>query len=467
MTTREVTTRRRWNRRRFLSVAGCGAAGWLILGDSRSVWSYHANEKLNVGVVGAGGWGAVNLARVAGENVEFAPSGHLQPAAQPQMTGENIVALCDVDERGTAESSPGRRNPPGDSLARYPRAKKFHDYRKMLDDLDREIDAVVVSTPHHIHALASVAAMRQGKHVYCEKAGANTVHEARVAAEVARQQRVATQLGTQMHASDNYRRILELLHAGAIGPVREFHIYMNAGGSPGDRPAETPPVPAGFDWDLFLGPAPYRPYHPVYHGWHSWWDFGAGIMGNMGCHYFDLPFWALELRHPVTIEAQGPPPHPESTPAEQHVRYEFPARGELPPVTLTWTHGSQPPPIFVEHAFPSWVWGVFVGSEGMLLADYSQWQLWPEAKFADYQPPEPSIPSSIGHHAEWIAACKTGSATSCHFGYSGPITEAVLLGTVAYRSGTKLEWDAAQLRVTNCPEANHLLRREYRPGWSL
>ncbi len=487
-----------WNRRRFLRTASCAAAGLVILRDSRSVWAYHANDKLNVAIVGAGGMGAWNLAHIAGENVEFGSGMRVKPASHPEMTGENIVALCDVDERSTAASASGRRNPPGEALARYDQAKKYHDYRKMLDELDRQIDAVVVSTPDHNHAPASVTAMRHGKHVYCEKPGSNSVFEARMMAKVAAEQKVATQLGTQMHASDNFRRIVELIRAGAIGAVQECHIWLRAGGGTSDRPTETPPVPKGLHWDLFLGPAPYRPYHPTYcrgcgGNWQRWWDFGTGNIGNMGCHYLNLAFWALDLRYPASVEAEGPPPHPETTPGQLHVRYRFPARGEMRPVTLTWTHGNQPPPVFAENDFPAWAWGVFVGTKGMLLANYSQWMLWPAQQFADFEPPEPSIPSSIGadigrrpqwvaaykahptwrrtaevgHRAEWIAACKTGSPTSCHFGYSGPISEAVMLSSVAYRTGAKLEWDAANLRVTNAPEANALLRRDYRPGWTL
>jgi len=227
-------------------------------------------------------------------------------------------------------------------------------------------------------------------------------------------------------------------------------------------------VPPGLHWELWLGPAPYRPYHPCYvpHDWHYWWDFGGGAFGNMGCHYFDLAFWALDLRHPATIEADGPPPHPESTPAWQHVRYRFAAKGDRPPVTLTWTH-RKTPAIVQEHQFPRWAWGVFVGTKGMLLVNYSRHMLWPADRFADYEPPEPSIPRSIGHHEEWIAACKTGSPTTCAFDYAGAVTEAVLLGNIAYRAGRKLEWDGANMRVTNCPEANEYLQRAYRPGWTL
>ena len=428
--TRNTLTRRNWLK------AATGGAGLVILGSSRSAWSYQANEKLNLAIIGAGGRGRSNLGAVA---------------------GENIVALCDVNERKAAEA-----------FEKYPEAKKYHDYRKLFDELDRQIDAAVVSTTNHSHAPASVMAMRRGKHVYCEKPGAHSVFEARTAREVAAEQKVVTQLGTQMHATDNYRRIVELIRAGAIGDVRECHIWLRSGrGDRGDRPTETPPVPEWMHWDLWLGPAPYRPYHPIYANGHLWWDFGGGELGNMGCHYLDLPYWALELGRPLTIEAEGPPPHPESTPSRQHVRYEFPARGNLPPVTVTWTHGSQPSPIFAEHSVPNWAWSVFVGSRGMLLANYQQHMLWPEQKFAGYQRPEPTIPSSIGHHAEWLAACKTGGVPSCHFGYSGPITETMLLGNVAFRSGAKLQWDAANMRVTNAPKADEFLQREYREGWTL
>ena len=485
-------------RRRFLSTAGRAAAGFVILRDSRSVWGYPANERLNIAAVGVGGMGAWNLAHMAGENVEYGTGMRVKPASQPEWTGENIVALCDTDERSAAASAPRRRNPPGHALARYRQAKKFHDYRQMLDELDQEIDAVVVSTPDHTHAPASVTAMRRGKHVYSEKPGAISVFEARMLAKMAAEKQVATQLGMQIHASGNYRRIVELVRGGAIGTVKSCHIWVRSGRKPMDRPTETPPVPKGLHWDLFLGAAPYRAYHPTYSrgcggNWQGWWDFGTGSLGNAATHYFNLPFWALKLRYPISVEAEGPPPHPEMVPERLHVRYRFPARGEMPPVTLTWTQGSQPPPVFAENDFPDWPWGVFVGTEGMLLVNYPKRMLWPAEKFAGFVPPKPSIPPSIGaelglrpewmaaykhheawrrtsevgHRAEWIAACKTGSPTNCHFGYSGPISEAVNLGAVAYRTGVKLDWDAENLRVANSAEANALLRKEYRSGWTL
>jgi hypothetical protein len=221
---------------------------------------------------------------------------------------------------------------------------------------------------------------------------------------------------------------------------------------------------------LWLGPAPYRPYHPCYlpGQWRRWWDFGNGTLGDMACHYMDLPFWALELRHPTAIEAEGPPVHPETCPKALIVRYEFPARGDMPPVKFTWYDGTNRPPILKEEGLPEWGSGVlFVGKEGMLLADYRRRELYPESKFADYQAPAPTIPDSIGHHREWIVACQTGSPTTCNFDYSGALSEAVLLGNVAYRAGKKLQWDAKNLKATNCPEADPYIRREYRQGWTL
>lgn len=488
-----------WNRRRFLGAAG-GAAGWLILNDARSARSYRANEKLRVAAVGVGGMGAWNLAHFAGENVEFLDRAMLiKPAARPVMSGEDIVALCDVDDRPADRLAPGRRNPAAETFARYPWAKRYHDYRQMLEEMDDQIDAVVVSTPDHLHAPISLAAMRRGKHVYCEKPGAHSVAEGRLMAEVAAAKGVATQLGTQIHASENYRRIVELIRSGAIGAVEECHIWPRGeGAAPSARPADTPPVPEGFHWDLFLGPTPYRPYHPVYSrgcggNWQRWWDFGCGNLGNMAGHFFNLAFWALDLRHPLSVETEGPPPHPETAPPRLHLRYQFPARGAQPPVTLTWTHGSQPPEIFARNTFPDWAWGVFRGTEGMLLVNYDRWMLWPERKFAGFVPATTRIPPSIGmelsrlpewrdayrslppgrgvaevgHRLEWVAACKTGSPTSCHFGYSGPIMETIHLGAVAHRVGTRLDWDAAHLRVTNAPAANALLARTYRPGWGM
>ncbi|MBC8869917.1 MAG: Gfo/Idh/MocA family oxidoreductase [Planctomycetes bacterium] len=396
------------------------------------------NEKLNIALIGSGGRGAANLGSVR---------------------GENIVALCDVDERRAAKT-----------FLQYPNAPKFADFRIMLDKMDREIDAVVVSTPEQVHAPASVTAMRHGKHCYCEKPLTHEIYEARVAAEVATENKLATQMGTQIHAGSNYRRVVELVQSGAIGDVGECHVWINRAEGGGERPTDTPPVPAGLDWDLWLGPAPYRPYHPCYlpRQWNFWWDFGGGNLAAMGCHYFDLPFWALKLRHPTSAETTGPPLHPETTPRWLTIHYEFPKRDDLPPVTLFYCDGGRQPELLKELGLADWRSGVlFVGSKGMLIADYGRRKLLPENKFADLEPPEPFIPNSIGHHREWIEACKTGGPTTCNFDYSGAVTETVLLGNVSYRAGQRIEWDAKNMKATNCPEADKYIRREYREGWTL
>jgi predicted dehydrogenase len=426
---------KRIGRRQVLQAAGAAAVG--LCCSRRGAAASSPNDKLNLAFVGSGGRGAANLAA---------------------LRSENVVALCDVDQQRAAAA-----------FQQYPQARQFTDYRRMLDQMSREIDAVVVSAPNHIHAPASVTAMRLGKHVYCEKPLSHSVYEARVAAEVAAENKVATQMGTQIHSGTNYRRAIELLEAGAIGTVREVDVWTTAAEGGGHRPQETPPVPPTLDWDLWIGPAPYRPYHPCYlpRQWHFWWDFGGGVLGNVGCHFMDLPFWALKLRHPTSIEAEGPPVHPETTAPTMTIRYEYPARGDLPPVRLTWYQGRKSPRVETDNV-PAWSTGfLFVGEKGMLLTDYSRRLLLPEDRFAGYEPPAPTIPDSIGHYAEWIAACKTGSPTGCNFDYAGALTEAVLLGNVAYRAGKKLEWDAAGLKATNCPEAEAFIRREYRPGWTL
>jgi predicted dehydrogenase len=396
-----------------------------------------ANEKLNVGIIGTANRARSNIAGVE---------------------SENIVALCDIDDHFLSELS-----------LRFPQATKYNDFRKLIDQ--RDIDAVVISTADHTHAVATAAALRAGKHVYCEKPLTHSVYEARSISKLAaRNKQLATQMGTQIHAGDNYRRVVELIQSGAVGTVGEIHVWCDRTWSGGGRPTETPPIPPNLHWDLWLGPAASRPYHPEYlpKNWRRWWDFGGGTLGDMACHYLDLPFWALNLRHPRTIEAQGPPVNPETTPAWLIVKYEFAARGALPEVKLTWYDGGKRPQIVEQGEVPDWKNGVlFVGDKGMLLADYSRRALLPEARFAGFQPPAPFIPDSVGHHKEWLLGCKTGSETTCNFGYASALTEAVLLGNVAYRAGCKLEWDASTLRVKNSRQAMDFVRTEYRKGWTL
>jgi predicted dehydrogenase len=433
-------------RRSFLRNVAWTGSGLIILSNSRSVRGTPANSKLNIAGIGVGGRGGDDMAGVA---------------------GENIVALCDVDDQHPAKT-----------FERFPSAKRYKDFRKMLDEIHGQIDAVVVGTPDHTHAPAGVMAMKLGKHCYCEKPLTRTVYEARVMATLAKEKKLVTQMGTQIHAESNYRRAVELIQTRAIGSVREVHVWLSADfkGPPTptdmsqpDAPSDRPPVPPTLDWDLWLGPAPYRPYHPMYapFGWRYWWNFANGQLGDFFCHYCDLAFWALKLRHPTTVEAQGPV-HAESAAKWTIAKQEYPACGELPPVTLTWYNGGGYPAFVKEKNIPPWGSAVlFVGSEGMLIADYGRNQLLPADKFADFKRPDPFIPESIGHHREWIEACKTGGPTTCNFDYSGALTEAALLCNVALRTGKKLTWDAAALKAVGCPEADTFLRREYRQGWTL
>jgi predicted dehydrogenase len=434
------------NRRDFLRNMACSGAGLIILSDSRSVRSAQANEKLNIAGIGVGGRGAADVDGAA---------------------SENIVALCDVDEKHAAQT-----------FQRYPQAKYYKDFRKMLDEMHRQIDAVVIGTPDHTHAPAGMMAMKLGKHCYCEKPLTHCVYEARVMAEVAREEKLVTQMGTQIHAGSNYRRVVELVQTGAIGIVRDVHVWLGASFdappkptdmSQPDAPSDRPAVPETLDWDLWLGPASYRPYHPTYapFGWRYWWNFANGQLGDFFCHYCDLAFWALKLRHPISVEAEGPV-HPESAARWTIARQEYPARGALPPVTLTWYSGGGYPAFVKEKEVPRWGSAVlFIGSEGMLIADYGQHQLLPKEKFADFKRPDPFIPESIGHHREWVEACKTGGPTTCNFDYSGALTEAALLCSVALRTGRKLTWDAKNLKAIGCPQADVFIRRQYRQGWTL
>jgi predicted dehydrogenase len=444
--------RTRFTRRTFLASAAAGAAG--ALAAPAVLRGASLNDKLRIAVIGCGGRGGANL-----QSVE----------------SEDIVALCDVNQDNLDAAA-----------QRHPAALRFTDFRQLYDRAG-EFDAVVVSTCEHTHAFATLPALQLGKHVYCEKPLTHNVHEARVIRLAAAQAGVATQMGTQIHAEDNYRRVVELIQAGAIGPVSEVHVWVGRawGWQPtvedaqkyGDivslqeRPAEEETIPSGLDWELWLGPAPARPFHSVYvpgPKWYRWWDFGNGTMSDLGSHWIDLPFWALELKHPESIEAAGPPPHPEIAPASMQVTYEYAARGEHPPVRLTWYQGTNKPQLLTDGAIPAWDSGVlFVGARGMVLSDYFRHALLPETEFAGFQPPEPTIPKSLGHHAEWIHACKTGAPTTCNFEYAGWLTEANHLGNVAFRAGQKLVWDPEQLAATNCPEAEPFIRRQYRDGWSL
>ena len=446
---------RRTNRREFIRNAAAVGAGFWIAGRQVGYGQEKsANAKLNIASIGCGGQGGSDLKSVS---------------------SENIVALCDVN-----------KNNIGAAAKLHPNAKTYEDFRKLFDDA-KDFDAVVIATAEHTHAHATLPALQLGKHVYCEKPLTHGVWEARVIQDAARKAKVATQMGTQIHAGDNYRRVVELVQSGSIGAVTECHVWVSrAWGrqtdqeaqengdrvSTQERPQDEKPVPAYLNWDLWIGPAPMRPFHDLYFPgpkWYRWWDFGSGTMSDLGSHWNDLPFWALKLDAPKTIEGFGPPPHPEIAPASFRAVYEYGPRGDMPACTLTWYQGAEKPPQLKDGRIPpKWGSGVlFVGDKGMLLSDYGKHLLLPEDKFKDFKRPEQTIPKSIGHHAEWIHAAKTDLKTTCHFGYSGPLTEANHLASISYRLGKKLEWDPVNLKCKNAPEADRLLHREYRKGWEL
>jgi predicted dehydrogenase len=435
------------SRRSFLRSTAAGSAA--ALASSIYVSESHAKpsrlllEGLNVACIGT--------ANRAAEDVSGVMS-------------ENIVAIVDVDanylNRAKAMLTDKKNLEP----------RCYADYREMLMAEGDKIDAVVIGTTDHHHAPAAIRAIRAGKHVYCEKPLSHTVFESRLLAKAAAEKGVATQLGTQIHAGDNYRRVVEIIQAGVIGDVTEVHVWVGKGWGGGERSAKSDPVPPTLSWDLWLGPAPERPYvngdyHPA--NWRRWWDFGQGTLGDMACHFMDLPFWALNLRHPTRCEASGPPVHAETCPLGLVVKYDFPARGSMPALQLTWYDGNLIPKKINDQAVPAN--GVmFIGKEGMMFADYSKYKLFPGDKFVGFKPPEKSIPDSIGHHAEWIKACKDGSPTTCNFDYSGALTESVLLGNVSYRIGKPIEWDAENLVARNAPdEAAKYINKQYRSGWEV
>ena len=439
-------SRRRVSRRLFLS-SSAAASTALALGayvnPAPAKESKSPLERVRIAGIGTTGKGGDDIKQVA-------------------TAGAEIGALADVDENLLAK---------GASL--YPDARKYRDYRVMLEKEAGNIDAVTVGTPDHSHASASAMALRLGKHVLCEKPLTHTVKESRVLATLAKEKKLVTQMGNQIHAGDNYRRVVELVQAGVIGAVKEVHvwagaIYNNARFTTGTQ------APAGLDWDLWLGPAPQRPYSDGVHPfkWRAFWDYGTGTLGDFGCHYMDLAHWALDLRAPVAVEASGGPVDPVS--ADWCIaRYEYPARGNKPAVTLHWYDSGKRPEMLAtlkDNDGKGFDWGggqIFVGNEGIILSNYGEHYLFREGKLAEIKRPEPTIPNSIGHYKEWVEAVKTGGPTTCNFDYAGALTEAVLLGTVAYRSGKRIEWDAASFKITNAPGAEKWLHKEYRKGWTL
>ena len=434
------------SRREFLgaaAIAGFTIVPRHVLGGAGST---AASEKLNIAAIGAGG-------RAAGDIDE--------------VSSENIVALCDVDQRSAAGT-----------FKKYPNARQYKDFRQMLDKEDKNIDAVIVATPDHVHAVATMAAINRGKHVYCEKPLAHCIYEVRKVTEAARAAGVATQLGNQGQASESTRLVAEYIRGGAIGKVREVHSWCNRWISQRgqNRPADTPAVPQELDWDLWLGPRKERPYHPLYlpFTWRGWWDFGTGVLGDIGCHQF-APIWrALEPGYPVSVDACTSGCNEETAPLASIIRYDFPARGEMPAFKLTWYDGglmpARPDELEEGRRFGEADDNLYIGDKGKMLSH----RLLPEPRNAEYGKPAQIYERSPGHHKEWLIACKGGPKAGSNFDVSGPMAEVVLLGNIAikmgqtlYEKGIKLYYDGPGMKITNLEEANKYVRDEYREGREL
>jgi predicted dehydrogenase len=425
----------REQRRSFIKKSSTLAAGLMVAPGI--IRAQENKPKLNIGLIGLSGKGASNLSGV--------------------LT-ENIVALCDVDENNAVKAR-----------SAHPNAKFFQDYRKLIDL--KELDAIVVSTPDHVHAVQAIAVMQSGRPVYCEKPLAHSVLEVRKMVKIANEKGLVTQMGTQIHAGNNYRRVVEIIQAGVLGEISRVQVWVNS--LPNIRTLSKTPVtvPAGFDYDLWLGPVAHRPYDPAFthFNWRYFWEFGGGVFADMACHYMDLVHWSLDLRKPLTVEAvskriqAGDQTVPDLVKAD----YNYPMRGKKPAVHLTWYNGVKGPGwdhVVPYHGFASGI--LFEGTKGQLIADYSKYKLMPEDKFKGFTAPPATIPNSIGHHQEWVDAIKNKKVTTCNFDYSGALAETVLLGNVSLRSGAKISWDDAK-GTTGNKDADKFLFREYRKGWTL
>ncbi|MBE0537505.1 MAG: Gfo/Idh/MocA family oxidoreductase [Phycisphaerae bacterium] len=443
------------SRRQFMGTAAA-AFGFTVVARHVIGGAGHVapSDKLNVAGIGVGGRGAASV---------------------DACRNENIVALCDVDA--------GRA---GGTYKKFPNATIYTDYRKMLDKEGKRIDAVTIGTPDHVHAPAAIGAMKMGKHVYCEKPMAHTIWEAREMMKVAAKTGVVTQMGNQGHAGEGLRLYYEFIKDGAIGTVTEVHVWTDRAGVPGGRawwpqgvgrPTDTPPVPAGLDWDNWLGPAPVRPYHPDYvpRKWRGWFDYGCGALGDMAVHNADPAFFALELDAPIAVEAESSPVNNETFPVWSIITYYFAAKGDRPAVTMKWYDGGKlpPRPEGFEEARRLGDNGIlFIGTKGMLLGPSHAGppRIVPEIKMKEYGGRPPQLLERSGdHHQEWIQACKDGKPENARSGfwYAGPFTEALLVGNLAVRTGKRVEWDSKNMRSTNVPEANQYVSKLYRKGWEI
>jgi predicted dehydrogenase len=378
----------------------------------------------------------------------------------------DMVAICDVDDH-TLNNAGDRR---------FPKAKRYNDYRKMLDEMGKSIDAVTVSTPDHVHALAASMALKMKKHCFVQKPLTHSIHEARVLAELAREAGVATEMGNQGTANAGLRKAAALVKAGAIGAVKEAHIWTNRPIWPqgGNRPTSVNP-PSRLHWNLWLAGAPTRPYgDKAYHtfAWRGWWDFGCGALGDMACHTFNMPFAALDLRDPTSVQADSSGHNGDSYPQWSKINFEFPANSWRGPVKAVWYDGGQRPPTeLFEGRRPNNAGALLVGEKGKIYSpgDYcDQFEIMGKVDL-----PEVKFVRSPGHFAEWVRAIKGGQPAMSNFpDYAGPLTETILLGNLAVYvastgKGEKVEWDPKELKVRNIPGLENIVQPSYRPGYSL
>lgn len=438
------------SRRSFLSSAAAASTFMIVprrvLGGPNET---PPSERLQVAGIGSAGQAMADLGQVS--------------------MGADIVALCDVDSERAAPAH-----------ERWPNARGYADWREMLEKEKDKIDAVVIAIPDHSHAPAAMAAMQLGKHVYVEKPMAHNIAEVRKLMQMAKDTGVVTQMGNQGHSFPGCHRFRQWMDQGAIGTVREVHCWTNRPGwKQGiDRPTDTPPVPPTLNWDLWLGPAPERPYHPVYcpRSWRGWWDFGTCALGDMGCHILDAAHFGLRLGAPARITAEAEGATKETGPVKSKIVYEFPDRGPgFPACTLTWYDGGNlfPRPEELEEGKPlgdNDGGTLFIGETGKIVSGtYSNgMRMIPKTKEEAYEAEhgKTEMYKSKGHHQNWIDACKGQGEAVSNFAYAGPLTELVHLGNIAIRAGQPIEWDAANMKITNVPEANAYLQREYRPGWA-
>ncbi len=437
--------KRNTSRRDFLKTSAVAGAGFWVSGSSVVAESKSPNEKLNIAIIGCGGKGYSDMRGCA---------------------SENIVALCDVDENRAAKA-----------FSEQPKANKYHDYRKLLD-IEKSLDAVVVATPDHHHAPASLRAMRNGLGVYTQKPLTHSIYEARLMRDTAREYKVATQMGNQGTSQRGLREGVEVVQSGGIGAVREAHIWTNRpvwpqGIKVGRLPSQR--VPSTMKWDLWLGAAPDRLYNEGYapFNWRGWWDFGTGALGDMACHTANLAFMALKLEYPTRVHATKVDGlNSETYPDGSTIRYDFPTRGNLPPVSYHWYDGTHKPPAEVTEGLGKLATSgsLMIGDEGKLYSpnDYgAHYVLHPKEKFEEYKPPKPWLPRSRGHSREWIDASKGGVPAMSNFDYAALLTETILIGNIAMRAGQAIDWDGPRMRVTNSRTADQYVSREYRKGWEV